>query len=97
LHEEALREGLRLGLSGLPAPKNEYQVMVPTEEADDEPMEDVPEEDAADIAERKRAEAKAREEAELKKRSQVGGLGILLDRSNRICTEAGEGVVISMC
>lgn len=71
LHEEAVRQDVRLGLSGLPAPKNEYQIMVPENVFEDEPMEEGIEEDAADIAERKRAEAKAREEAELRKRSQV--------------------------
>eukprot|EP00884_Botryococcus_braunii_P005744 jgi/Botrbrau1/15170/Bobra.0149s0035.1 len=71
LHEAAVRQDVRMGLSGLPAPKNEYQIMVPENFIEDEPMEEVIEEDAADIAERKRAEAKAREEAELSKRSQV--------------------------
>jgi pre-mRNA-splicing factor CDC5/CEF1 len=71
LREESLRQDLRVGLSGLPAPKNEYQIMVPDVGDDAEPMEEGFEEDAADIAERKRAAAKAREEAELRKRSQV--------------------------
>ncbi|KAK9818201.1 hypothetical protein WJX72_008746 [[Myrmecia] bisecta] len=65
---------LRSGLSRLPAPKNEYQIVVPEVEEDiamDEDEGPAVEEDAAEVEARQRAAAKAREEAELRKRSQV--------------------------
>lgn len=63
---------LRAGLSGLPQPQNEYQVMVPELPEDQDAADaDAMEEDAADADARRKAVQKAREEAELRKRSQV--------------------------
>ena len=63
---------LAAGLSGLPQPQNEYQVMVPElPEGQDVADADAMEEDAADADARRKAVQKAREEAELRKRSQV--------------------------
>ncbi|GAB4822419.1 hypothetical protein N2152v2_009465 [Parachlorella kessleri] len=65
-----MRNELRAGLSQLPAPKNEYQIVVP-ELPEDEVPADFFEEDAADIERRRKAEAEAQRQAELRKRSQV--------------------------
>ncbi len=55
----ALRGDLQSGLAGLPAPANEYQVMVPDENAGDDRTADgeAMEEDAADVKARLRVGA----------------------------------------
>jgi len=64
------RNELLAGLSQLPEPQNEYQIMVP-EMPEEELPEQAIEEDAADARERLRREAEAARQRELKKRSQV--------------------------
>ncbi|XP_023644690.1 cell division cycle 5-like protein [Capsella rubella] len=68
--EEAKRS-LRSGLTGLPQPKNEYQIVaqLPPEESE-EPEEKI-EEDMSDRIAREKAEEEARQQALLKKRSKV--------------------------
>eukprot|EP01018_Ginkgo_biloba_P008339 Gb_05612 [translate_table: standard] len=66
-----IRRNLRATLGNLPAPKNEYQIVVP-----DLPLEDVEggeqmEEDMSDKLAREQAEEAARQEALLRKRSKV--------------------------
>ncbi len=56
--------------AGLPAPQNEYSIVVP-ELPEEEPEVEMSEEDAADIAARKKALVAEREAAALRKRSQV--------------------------
>lgn len=66
-----LRRNLRSGLSNLPLPKNDYQVVIqPEPEDSDEPEEKI-EEDMSDRIARERAEEEARQQALLKKRSKV--------------------------
>ncbi|GMP68090.1 hypothetical protein CsSME_00027824 [Camellia sinensis var. sinensis] len=66
-----LRRNLRSGLSNLPQPKNEYQVVIqPVPEDNEEPEEKI-EEDMSDRIARERAEEEARLQALLKKRSKV--------------------------
>ncbi|KAL5566880.1 hypothetical protein UlMin_030044 [Ulmus minor] len=66
-----LRRNLRSGLSSLPQPKNEYQiVMQPVQEDNEEPEEHI-EEDMSDRMARERAEEEARLQALLRKRSKV--------------------------
>ena len=69
----ALRRDVRDGLSSLPAPRNEYQIVVPDLPADgDAGAEDaLEEEDAADAAARRAAEEAAALAAELRKRSHA--------------------------
>ncbi|KAI3429454.1 hypothetical protein D9Q98_005547 [Chlorella vulgaris] len=65
-----LRTDLRAGLGQLPAPRNEYQIVVP-EMPEDEAAEEGFEEDAAEREARKKAAAEAARLAELRKRSAV--------------------------
>ncbi|KAL0269731.1 UNVERIFIED_CONTAM: hypothetical protein PYX00_007365 [Menopon gallinae] len=67
-----LKEQLRAGLSSLPAPKNDYEIVVPEEEAlpPAEP-ENTMVEDQTDVDARLLAEQKAKRDKELKSRSQV--------------------------
>uniref|UniRef100_A0A1J3FMN4 Cell division cycle 5-like protein n=1 Tax=Noccaea caerulescens TaxID=107243 RepID=A0A1J3FMN4_NOCCA len=68
--EEAKRS-LRSGLTGLPQPKNEYQIVAqPPPEESEEPEEKI-EEDMSDRIAREKAEAEARYQALLRKRSKV--------------------------
>lgn len=66
-----LRRNLRSGLSNLPQPTNEYQVVIqPIPEDNEEPEEKI-EEDMSDRLARERAEEEARQQALLRKRSKV--------------------------
>ncbi|KAK7285882.1 hypothetical protein RJT34_20667 [Clitoria ternatea] len=66
-----MRRSLRSGLSSLPQPKNEYQiVMQPIPEDAEEPEEKI-EEDMSDRIAREKAEEEARQLALLRKRSKV--------------------------
>lgn len=66
-----LKRSLRSGLSSLPQPKNEYQiVMQPAPEDVEEPEEKI-EEDMSDRIAREKAEEEARQQALLRKRSKV--------------------------
>ncbi|KAK4284051.1 hypothetical protein QN277_000930 [Acacia crassicarpa] len=66
-----LKRSLRSGLSSLPQPKNEYQiVMQPAPEDVEEPVEKI-EEDMSDRIAREKAEEEARQQALLRKRSKV--------------------------
>lgn len=66
-----LRRNLRLGLTSLPQPTNEYQIVVqPPAEEDEEPEEKI-EEDMSDRLAREKAEEEARQQALLRKRSKV--------------------------
>ncbi|KAH7867515.1 hypothetical protein Vadar_034390 [Vaccinium darrowii] len=66
-----LRRNLRSGLSNLPLPKNDYQVVIQPEPEDSEEPEEKIEEDMSDRIARERAEEEARQQALLKKRSKV--------------------------
>ncbi|KAA8539013.1 hypothetical protein F0562_025705 [Nyssa sinensis] len=66
-----LRRNLRSGLTNLPQPKNEYQIVIqPLPEDTEEPEEKI-EEDMSDRIAREKAEEEARQQALLRKRSKV--------------------------
>lgn len=66
-----LKRNLRMGLSSLPEPKNEYEIAVrPLPEDTEEPEEKI-EEDMSDRVAREKAEEEARQQALLRKRSKV--------------------------
>lgn len=66
-----LKRNLRMGLSSLPEPKNEYEIAVrPLPEDTEEPEEKI-EEDMSDRISREKAEEEARQQALLRKRSKV--------------------------
>ncbi|KAH0877034.1 hypothetical protein HID58_064428 [Brassica napus] len=68
---EEARMSLRSGLTGLPQPKNEYQIVAqPPPEESEEPEEKI-EEDMSDRIAREKAEEEARYQALLRKRSKV--------------------------
>lgn len=71
-YQQSLKEQLRMKLSTLPAPKNDYEIVVPEhiEEAQERHEERMIE-DQADIDARYEAEQKAKAEKEMKLRSQV--------------------------
>ncbi|XP_022742617.1 cell division cycle 5-like protein isoform X1 [Durio zibethinus] len=71
LRRADLRRNLRSGLSSLPQPKNEYQIVVQPPPEDNEEPEEKIEEDMSDRIARERAEEEARQQALLKKRSKV--------------------------
>lgn len=66
-----LKRNLRMGLSSLPEPKNEYEVVVRPEPEDTEEPEEKIEEDMSDRLAREKAEEEARLQALLRKRSKV--------------------------
>ncbi|XP_022745791.1 cell division cycle 5-like protein [Durio zibethinus] len=66
-----LRRNLRSGLSSLPQPKNEYQIVIQPPPEDNEEPEEKIEEDMSDRIARERAEEEVRQQALLKKRSKV--------------------------
>lgn len=66
-----MRRNLRSGLTGLPQPKNEYQIVVQPAPEDNEEQEEKMEEDMSDRIAREKAEEEARQQALLKKRSKV--------------------------
>lgn len=66
-----LRRNLRSGLTSLPQPKNEYQIVVQPIPEDNEEPEEKMEEDMSDRIAREKAEEEARLQALLKKRSKV--------------------------
>ncbi|GAB4838070.1 Cell cycle serine/threonine-protein kinase cdc5/MSD2 [Ancistrocladus abbreviatus] len=69
--QSELKRNLRSGLSNLPQPRNEYQiVMQPAPEDNEEPEEKI-EEDMSDRLAREKAEEEARQQALLRKRSKV--------------------------
>ncbi|MCO5612031.1 hypothetical protein L7F22_066293 [Adiantum nelumboides] len=65
------KENLKAGLGDLPAPKNEYQVVVPELVLEESETADALEEDMSDKLARERAEEAARQAALLLKRSKV--------------------------
>ncbi|KAL2653493.1 hypothetical protein R1flu_021621 [Riccia fluitans] len=66
-----LKRNLRAGLGDLPAPKNEYQIVVPNLPAEEsEPVEQM-EEDMSEVLARQRAEEAAKQAMLLRKRSKV--------------------------
>ncbi|KAL4574704.1 hypothetical protein LXL04_021540 [Taraxacum kok-saghyz] len=68
---KVVRRNLRTGLTGLPQPKNEYQIVIqPVPEENDE-QEEKMEEDMSDKILREKADEHARQVALLKKRSKV--------------------------
>ncbi|KAK6911332.1 Pre-mRNA splicing factor component Cdc5p/Cef1, C-terminal [Dillenia turbinata] len=66
-----VRRNLRSGLSGLPQPKNEYQIVIQPPPEDNEEPEEKIEEDMSDKIAREKAEMEARQQALLRKRSKV--------------------------
>ena len=72
LHRQAeLRKNLRSGLTNLPQPKNEYQVVIQPIPEENEEVEEKIEEDMSDKIAREKALEQARQEALLRKRSKV--------------------------
>lgn len=72
-YQKQMKEALREKLATLPAPKNDYEIVVPDDETEPEGSSSAGAiiEDQADIDARIIAEGKAAEDAELAKRSQV--------------------------
>ena len=71
-HQREMKETLKLGLSSLPQPKNDFEIVVPEDMAE-EAIEDEGQswvEDQADIDNQTAEEFRKRREAELKRRSQ---------------------------
>ncbi|XP_010528754.1 PREDICTED: cell division cycle 5-like protein [Tarenaya hassleriana] len=68
---EEVRRSLRSGLSDLPQPKNEYQIVAQPPPDDSEEPEEKIEEDMSDRIAREKAEEEARQQALLRKRSKV--------------------------
>ncbi|CAN8305714.1 unnamed protein product [Cochlearia groenlandica] len=68
---EEARRSLRSGLTGLPQPKNEYQIVTQPPPEESEEAEEKIEEDMSDRIAREKAEEEARHQALLKKRSKV--------------------------
>lgn len=66
-----MRRNLRSGLSSLPQPKNEYQIVVQPPPEENEEAEEKIEEDMSDRLARERAEEEARQQALLRKRSKA--------------------------
>ncbi|KAJ6842642.1 cell division cycle 5-like protein [Iris pallida] len=66
-----MRRNLRSGLTGLPQPKNEYQIVIQPIPEENEEVEDKMEEDMSDRIAREKALEQARQEALLRKRSKV--------------------------
>ena len=69
--QEEIRRSLRAGLGDLPAPKNEYQIVVPELPVEEPDASDVVEEDMSDKLARERADEAAKQAALLLKRSKV--------------------------
>lgn len=71
-YQQTVKEQLRLKLSSLPAPKNDYEIVVPEhEEEAQERQEERMVEDQADVDARYEAEQKAKAEREMALRSKV--------------------------
>lgn len=71
-YQKSVKEQLRLKLSSLPAPKNDYEIVVPEHEEEvAEQQQEHMVEDQADVDARYQAEQKAKAERELALRSQV--------------------------
>merc|ERR1712223_426395 len=71
-HQREMRETLKMGLSSLPVPKNDFEIVIP-EAMGEEALEDEGQswvEDQADIDNQTAEEFRKRREAELKRRSQ---------------------------
>ncbi|PKA60742.1 Cell division cycle 5-like protein [Apostasia shenzhenica] len=69
--QEELRRNLRSGLTSLPQPKNEYQIVMQPIPEEDEEMEAKIEEDMSDKIAREKAQEQAMMEALMRKRSKV--------------------------
>lgn len=69
--QEEMRRNLRSGLTNLPLPKNEYQIVMQSIPEENEEIEDKIEEDMSDKIAREKAKEQARIEALMKKRSKV--------------------------
>lgn len=73
-YQRSVRDALQAGLKGLPAPKNDFEIVVPDQE-EDGPTEEVEGqkdvEDQADVDARALAEIQAQREAEMRRRSQA--------------------------
>ncbi|CAF2107988.1 hypothetical protein HID58_080907 [Brassica napus] len=68
---EEARRSLRTGLTGLPQPRNEYQIVAQPPPEESEEQEEKIEEDMSDKIAREKAEEEARQQALLRKRSKV--------------------------
>eukprot|EP00246_Nothoceros_aenigmaticus_P010085 TRINITY_DN26402_c0_g1_i1.p1 TRINITY_DN26402_c0_g1~~TRINITY_DN26402_c0_g1_i1.p1 ORF type:complete len:831 (+),score=203.43 TRINITY_DN26402_c0_g1_i1:107-2599(+) len=71
LRQAELRRNLRAGLSDLPAPKNEYQIVVPELPQEEPEVVVDTDEDMSDVLARSRAEEASKEAALLRRRSKV--------------------------
>jgi pre-mRNA-splicing factor CDC5/CEF1 len=69
--QKEAQDQLKRGLGRLPAPKNDYEIVVPENEMDAEAVEMRAVEDQSDVDARLQAEVDAEREAEMKKRSQA--------------------------
>lgn len=72
-YQRQIKSSLREGLSSLPAPKNDYEIVVPDDEQEEEPSEsaNISVEDQADIDEKRIQAEKERQRKEMLLRSQV--------------------------
>ncbi|TRY78786.1 hypothetical protein TCAL_11803 [Tigriopus californicus] len=72
-HQKQLRESLQQGLSSLPQPKNDFEIVVPENEEDTDVTEDDHTwvEDQAELDQQTEEEYRKRREQELKRRSQA--------------------------
>jgi pre-mRNA-splicing factor CDC5/CEF1 len=68
-----MKEQLRMGLSSLPAPKNDYEIVVPEDEMgmDSEHLDSEHVEDQSDLDARREADLERARQEELKRRSQA--------------------------
>ncbi|KAJ8951392.1 hypothetical protein NQ318_009956, partial [Aromia moschata] len=73
LYQSSLKEQLKMGLSSLPQPKNDYEIVVPEHEEEEMPEQAQEQmiEDQADVDKRHQEELKAKAAKELASRSQV--------------------------
>ncbi|KAK8379302.1 hypothetical protein O3P69_019288 [Scylla paramamosain] len=75
VYQRGVREALQTGLKSLPAPKNDFEIVVPDQEEEGAAVEENESggavEDQADVDARAQAEAQAQREAEMKRRSQA--------------------------
>jgi len=72
-YQRQLRKDVAAAFNALPAPVNDYVIVVPEQEPEEEEMDTGPDrqEDQADVDARREAEAKAKAARELKRRSQA--------------------------
>lgn len=93
----ALRSEVRAGLSSLPAPQNEYQLVAPEMPEDAMDTDQLLEEDAADAKARKLREEAALAAEEEKKKSKVGGMMRNCSKHSAAVAVLGHCVCVLWC